>query len=116
MKDPIPESGLSPLDQIRQAEAEMNRAVAAARQAGEQIIAEAKQRAAELKRQAQEAGEQEGRAAYRATITEAEAEARAITSEASARALELRSKGLYLLEEGVRHTFEIVIGQPEETN
>jgi vacuolar-type H+-ATPase subunit H len=113
MPEQTPQSGLSPLDQIRQAEAEMNRAIAVARQLASRSSPKPSNEP-DLKRQARE------RRARRQGSLQSDdiggrAEACAITSEACSRAQEMRSKGQYLLEQGVRYAIGIVISPPEDT-
>jgi vacuolar-type H+-ATPase subunit H len=109
---------LSPLDHIRQTEADMIRAVAAARESAEQIIANAHSEAADLKRQAREAGLQEGQAHYKATIAEAEEEAKVILAEAHDQAKKLRLRAHRQIEHGVSQVLDVILGlvwEAEET-
>jgi len=88
----------SPLDQIRQAEAEVTRRVAAARKAADQALAAAHAQATDLKRQAIQAGQRDGQAQCQEIISQAEQEA-------------LRQNGNLRMEDAVRRVVAIVIGQ-----
>jgi vacuolar-type H+-ATPase subunit H len=106
MKVPIE---LTPLDQIRQAEVDLARQVAAAREAAEQVIANANAQAAQLKNDAREQGKREGLARYQDIINNAEEEARAIIAQGQRSAEELRRKGSERMQIAVSHALSIVI-------
>jgi vacuolar-type H+-ATPase subunit H len=110
-------SEISPLDQIRQAEAEMNRRIAAARESAATIVAGARQQAEQIKRQAQEDGKREGLSRYREIVAQAEEEARAIAAEAKNRAQELHRVGQGRKEQGVGHAIDLItgLGESEKT-
>lgn len=101
----------SPLDQIRQAEAEVTRRVVAARKAADQALAAAHAQATDLKRQAIQAGQRDGQAQYQDIISQAEQEARVILAQARSQAQHLRQKGDLRMEDAVRQAVAIVIGQ-----
>ena len=101
---------LSPLDHIRQTEADMIRAIAAARESAEQIIANAHSEAAEIKRQAREAGFQEGQAHYKKTVADAEEEAKVILAEAHDQAKKLRQRAHRQIDHGVSQILDIILG------
>lgn len=105
----------SPLDQIRQAEADVTRRIAAARQAAEDAIREAQAQAADLKRQAREIGRQEGLADYQATVSRAEDEARKVIAQAHGQAESLRRRGDLFGETAARCAIAVVLGQEVET-
>jgi vacuolar-type H+-ATPase subunit H len=111
MARPISDVELSPLDQIRQTEAEVTRTVAAARQAAEQIVARAQKEAVEILDQAREDGVRAGKVQFREMISSSEEEARVISAEAKGRAQELRRKGKQRMDRGVQHAIKIVIGR-----
>jgi vacuolar-type H+-ATPase subunit H len=111
MLDPI---RLSPLDQIRQTEAEITRKVAAAREAAEQVVVKARLDAAALKQQAREEGQREGQARCREITARAEEEAHALVVQAHAQADQLRRKGEALMDTAVRGVIELIIGQEGE--
>ncbi len=106
-------SELSPLDQIRQAEAEMNRQIAAARESAAAIVANARRQAEQTRRQAHEDGKREGLNRYREIVAQAEEEARAITAQANIRAQELHRAGQNRKEQGVRYAIDLIIGMGE---
>lgn len=111
------ETELSPLDKIRQTEAEVAGSVAAAREAAEKIIANAKKEAAEIKRQAREAGLREGEARKRAMLAQAEEEARLILADAQNLALNLRQKGQKRMGSGVEYAINVILDlEQEEAN
>jgi vacuolar-type H+-ATPase subunit H len=110
MVRPISDVELSPLDQIRQTEAEVTRAVAAARQAAEQLVAKAHLQAEEIKEQARVAGVLDGEARFKQMTSSAEEEARIIIAHAQQRAKELRRKGEQYMDRGVHHAVDMVIG------
>jgi vacuolar-type H+-ATPase subunit H len=106
--DPIQ---LSPLDQIRQTEAEVTRRLAAAREAAEQIVAKARLDAASLMNQTREEGQREGQARSREILSRGEEEARALITQAHSQAESLRRKGEGRMESVVRSVFYLIIGQ-----
>ncbi len=62
----------SPLDQIRQTEAEITRKIAAAREAAEQVVVKARLDASVIKKQALEDGNREGQSQYREILIRGE--------------------------------------------
>ena len=104
----------SPLDQIRQAEAEGTRRVAAAHRAAEATAQKAQAQAEGIKRHACETGQREGQAQYREIISRAEEEARALVAQARRRAGILRRQGDLCMDDFVCRAVEIVIGQEQE--
>ena len=104
----------SPLDQIRQAEAEVTRRVAAARQTAEATAQKVQAQAEGIKHHACETGQREGQAQYRETISRAEEDARALVAQAQRRAEILRRQGNLCMDDVVRRAVEIVIGQEQE--
>jgi vacuolar-type H+-ATPase subunit H len=109
----LPEMVLSPLDQIRHTEAEVAGAIAAARQAAEQIVADARVEATNLRQQARQEGIREGQAHYKATVTQSEEQARVILDDAQNRARELRRKGQNRMNKGVGYAVKVVLGLDE---
>jgi vacuolar-type H+-ATPase subunit H len=105
---------LSALDQVRQAEAEVARRVAAARAAAEQTVARAREQAQALFAEAEEAGRREGQAHYRRLILQAQDEASAICLESQERVEELRRAEVARMEVGVRRVVAIITGSGEE--
>jgi vacuolar-type H+-ATPase subunit H len=104
------EAQLSPLDQIRIAEADVTRKIAAAREQREHLLAKAKARANELLNEAEESGRREGQIAYREIVAKAEEEAKAILAGANHRAKELRRAGNRQMDTAVRQVVNIVTG------
>ncbi len=94
MANPIATDRLSPLDQIRLAEAEVTRKVIAAREQAEQNINEALQQAALLKKQAQQAGSRKGQLRYKEIVRQAEEEGRLLVEHARLQAAEMRRRGV----------------------
>jgi vacuolar-type H+-ATPase subunit H len=105
---------LTPLDQIRQAEVDLARQVAAAREAAERTIANANAQAAQIKNDAHEQGKREGMARYQDIIHVAEEEASAIIARGRRVAEELRHKGSTRMKTAVRHALSIIIEMDED--
>jgi vacuolar-type H+-ATPase subunit H len=114
MADQSPELDLSPLDQIRQTEAEVARKIAAARKAAEQIVEQARQQAAALKREAVESGRGEGQARCQTALSNAEEESRALVAEAQDQADMLHRRGAERMELAVHRALSFVINLPDE--
>jgi vacuolar-type H+-ATPase subunit H len=104
------ENRLSPLDQIRQTEAEVTRQVAAAREAAGQTVAEARTRSARHKQEALLKGHREGQALYKEAVSKAQEQARRLITQAQDRAVELRRSGYQRMDLAVQQTVNIVIG------
>jgi vacuolar-type H+-ATPase subunit H len=109
MADPTLVTGLSPLDQIRQAEAEVTRKIVAAREASEHAITEARAQAALLKKQAHASGNREGQIRYKEIVSSAEEETRTIVEHAHNQAEELRRKGQSRMEMAIQEVTSIVL-------
>jgi len=110
MADPLSATGLSPLDQIRLAEAEITRKIVTAREGSERAIAEARAQAALLKKQAHDSGICEGQIRHKEIVSRAEEEARAIVEHAHNQADGLRRKGQTRMEAAIQETTSIVLG------
>jgi vacuolar-type H+-ATPase subunit H len=110
MKMADPADDLSPLDRIRQAEAEATRRIAAAREAADQFVAQARSQAELVKRQAREAGQRQGKAKYQATISGAEEEARTIEVEAGKLAEDIRHKGKVRMDMAIGEAINFLLG------
>jgi vacuolar-type H+-ATPase subunit H len=104
-----------PLDQIRQAEAEIKRRIAAAQWAAEADLYEAHLRAEDLKRLTLENGRCEGQTEYQDIIRQTEKDARALVAQAHRRAEDLRRQGELCMNSVVRSTIAIVVGQKEDS-
>jgi len=115
MADQPPELELSPLDQIRQTEAEVTRKIAATRKVAEQLVEDAHKQAAILKREARESGTREGQARYKALISKTEEEAQALIAEAQSQAKKLRRHGKERMQIGVNRGANFVINLAEDT-
>jgi vacuolar-type H+-ATPase subunit H len=109
MADPTFAPGLSPLDQIRLAEAEVTRKIVTARDASEHAIAEARAHAALLKKQAHDSGTRAGQIRYKEIVSRAEEEARTIVEHAHNQADELRRNGQARMEAGIQEVTNIVL-------
>jgi len=105
---------LSPLDQIRQAEAEVTRRVAAARKKAERAQSRTRQRVIQMKNIAREDGLLKGRLRYQEIIKKSEEEAEALIIDAHQKDEELRRRGLLLMESAVRFIVSLVIGSELE--
>ncbi len=110
MADQTSASELSPLDQIRLAEAEITRKIVTAREATERTIADARAQAARLKKEAHEAGTREGQIRYKEIVSKAEEEARAIVAHAHNQASDLKRKGQARMEAAIQEAIGIVLG------
>jgi hypothetical protein len=111
MSEPTIEDTLSPLDQIRQVEAEMTRKTIAARTRTDQRLADARAEATLLKKQARESGEQKGRIRYKQVIAEAETQTEMILAHAEEEAANLRRKGDARMERAIDEAVNIVLGR-----
>ena len=107
------EAEFSPLDQIRQTEADVVRQIASAREAAGHTVAQAKTQAKDLLDDARQIGGREGEKRYREIISNAEEEAQAIIAQARNRAEHLRRRAGQRLAVGVRRALDIVIGLDE---
>ena len=104
------ETELSPLDQIRLAEAEVTRRIAAAREDAKQIVREAKIQATHIKNQAYQAGHSEGQTRNMEIVSKAEEEAQTLITHAHHQAEALRRKGQRDIANAISHAINIVIG------
>ena len=101
---------LSPLERIRQAEAEVTRRLAAARESAEKTVATGQAQSTLIKTQAKEDGQRDGEAKFREIISKAEEESRAIVAQAHQRAEKLRRKGRRRMDLAVRMAFLSLVG------
>ena len=101
---------LSPLDQIRQVEAEVIRQIAVAREAAEYTITEASGQVKDLLNEARVSGRRRGQTRYQEIKTTAEEEARALVAQAHSQAENLRHKGKQRMTNAVRHAANLIIG------
>lgn len=100
---------LSPLEQIRQCEAEVTRLVAAAHESAGATLAKARSEAASLIRNAREAGQQDGQARYADILARAEEEAEILATQAKGRAAELRRQGEARMDSAVQQAVQIIL-------
>ena len=110
MTEPLSAVELSPLDQIRLAEAEITRKTVAAREDLERSLTEARKQAARIKKDAREAGTRAGEVQYKEIVSGAQEEALAITAHAQNQADNLRQKGHNRMELAVEYAVSIVLG------
>lgn len=116
MFDSVPQSELSPLDQIRKAELEATRRIAEARGTAEQAITRAHSQAELLRIQACEAGQREGQAHYQEIIAKAEQQAKDLISLAHKRAEDLRRTGELRMGVGVSYAIKLILDLEEEAS
>jgi vacuolar-type H+-ATPase subunit H len=109
MAEPTFATGLSPLDQIRLAEAEVTRKIVAAREASEHAITEARTQAALLKKEAHDSGAREGQIRYKEIVCKAEEEARTIVEHAHNQADVLRRNGQVRMEGAIREVINVIL-------
>ena len=108
-----PEAELSPLDQIRQTEADVARQVALAREAARNTVEQAKAQARDLLDDAHQIGHRDGEKRYRKIISNAEEEAKLIVAQARKRAEHLHRRAGQRLAVGVSRALNVVIGFEE---
>jgi vacuolar-type H+-ATPase subunit H len=101
---------LSPLDRIRQTEADAARHIAGSREAAEQTIASAREQARRLLAEARAAGQREGQAQYRRIILQAQDEVQAICRETQEEVEALQRAEAALKDEAVRRVVAIITG------
>lgn len=106
--------GLSPLDQIRQAEAEVNRSYIAAQEQSEQKIASIRLQSVQLKKQALDSGVHKGLVRYKTLVSKAEEDASAIIARAQHQALEIHKKSSRHMAQAVRQAIMIVLGMEDD--
>ena len=114
MAEPTSSIELSPLDQVRLAEAELTRAVATAREESRRSLDEARAQAARLKKQAGQAGLRQGRLQHQELLARAEEEGRAITAHARTRADDLHRRGLSRMGHAVDAALRLILGPGTE--
>jgi vacuolar-type H+-ATPase subunit H len=103
----------SPLDQIRQVEAEVAQEIAAARDRAETTVKEARVKATD-KRNAQEIARRESEKHYKKIISKAEKEAEALIEQAHKQAEGLRKTGKSRIDDAIRFIVSTVVGSQEE--
>ena len=105
-----PTTELSPLDQIRLAEAEIIRKTMSAHEDTERRLADARAQAVTIKKDAREKGIQAGKVHYKEIISRAEEEAKAITAHAKNQARKLQKRGHAQMDKAVQYVLDIVLG------
>jgi flagellar biosynthesis/type III secretory pathway protein FliH len=108
------ETELSPLDQIRQTEADVARQIASSRDVAGQTVTETKNQAKEILNDARHTGRREGEKRYREIISTAEEKAQALIAQAHTRSENLRRRGRQRLETGVHHAMSVIVGLEED--
>ncbi|HAY84388.1 MAG TPA: hypothetical protein DCY42_05535 [Chloroflexi bacterium] len=104
------ETELSPLDQIRQCEAEMARKIAATQEQTKQKITKARKEAREIVERARQRGLVQGQEKGIEVLSLAEQEAQSVLQEAQNQAEDLRLRGTHLMEEAVCFAVKFVLG------
>ena len=112
--EPRSQYELSPLDQIRQTEAQVTRQVATAREAAKKTLENTKNKIREKIREAREAGQHTGQKQYKDMISDADEEAQILIARAYKKAEILQRRGSQRLDEGVRRAINIIIGADGE--
>ena len=107
-------TGLSPLDQIRQTEAEVTRQIAAARERAELDVAKAETQSKEIISEFHKSGQSEGQARYREIISKAEEDAHVMIALANKQAEDLHRKGNRLLDTAMCLAVNIILGEEDE--
>lgn len=108
------ENELSPLDQIRKAEAEIARQIAAAQKKTEQKLAQARRDAQELRQSAREKGRQLGQVHGKEILAKSEEEAKAILDLASKQAEIHFVRGHEQMEAAVLYAVAFILGSEGE--
>jgi|SRR5690606_8260946 len=110
MRNAQRDHALSPLDQIRQAEAEVTARLAGAREAAAQHLARIRNENQRIIAEAEETGRREGEAAYQDAIAAAEEEARLIRAAGQQQAVELKILGAERMTAAVEAILDRVLG------
>ncbi|HRQ32234.1 MAG TPA: hypothetical protein PLM89_03935 [Anaerolineales bacterium] len=116
MNEPLSFSELSPLDQIRIAEAEVARMLIAAREASQTTLVEARAQASRLKADAHEAGIQRGQNRRQEIVSHAQEEARQIVENANKEAQTLEQRGKTQMEAAIHEALTVTLGLHESGN
>ena len=103
------EDNISPIEQIRRAEAEVTRQVAAAREAAEETLQAAKAQAARLHAEALQEGKQEGEQHCQQIIDQAKEAASQIVIQANEQAKEMRRNGLLHMDRVAQQALHYVL-------
>lgn len=106
---------LSPLDQIRYAEAEITRRIAASRVVAKKIVADANERSVEELKNARNSGQREGEVNYSKILSEASEEAEEILIRAQNQCTEITNRGKERMEYALQCALHLIIAQKKET-
>lgn len=106
---PPGEDELSPLDCIRQAEAEVTRRIVASREAAERSIANSRAETQSIKEQARLAGRQEGQSKYAEIVKKADADAGALVAKAWGRVEQLFNDGNRRMDAAVQLVLDLIL-------
>jgi len=101
---------LSPLDQIRNTEAEITRKIAAAQEKSKQKIAQAQREAQELLKMAKDKGYLHGQVRGKEILAKTEVEAKAIVEKANKQAENFRARGQKQMGVVVQFAMEFILG------
>jgi vacuolar-type H+-ATPase subunit H len=107
---PTLQTEFSPLDQIRQSEAEVTRKIAAARETAMHNLEAARKEAAHIVAQAREDGLQEGQLHYRKILQKTEKESKNLIASAQEEVRELTKIGDRRMDKAIEQIVSIVIG------
>jgi vacuolar-type H+-ATPase subunit H len=110
----ISDTELSPLDQIRQAEADVTRQIAAAREAAARTVVEARRHVRDLLDEAREMGRRRGQIRYKEIVSQAEEESQALVFQAHNQAESLHHTGKRRMSTAVRQAVNLVIGLQDD--
>ena len=105
----------SPLDQIRQVEAEVAQEIAAARNRAKAAAKEISAQADDINHTARTDGRREGEQHYQEIITEANMAAERLLEQAYTQAEELRQTGKSHIDAAVRFAVDTIVGSHQET-
>jgi len=101
---------LSPLDQIRQVEADVTRQIATAEEAMKQKIAQVRRDVKELVKQAREKGHLQGLAQGKQILSKTEEEAQAIVEQANRQAEVYRATAQQHMTAAVGYAVDLILG------
>lgn len=105
----------SPLDQIRLAEAEVAREIAAARNRAKEAAKEISAQADDINHKARTEGRREGEQHYQEIIAEANMAAEKLLEQAHTQAEELHQTGISQINAAVRFAVDTIVGSHQET-
>lgn len=109
-----PEIEISPLDKIRQTEADAAGALSAARAAAERRLSQARAEAEKVLQQAREEGKNLGQARCRQMVSQAEEDGRALRDRAHSRAHDLQELGQSRKSAAAKFAVRVITGEEDE--